>query len=225
MDPKIILLVRNFNRPEYLENTLKSLLLSDIDKCHQRYIYDDGSNDPMVNEILNNDSYINHENKQFAVIRNEQNVGCRKSFTDALNYIKQNNNDFDFILTLDNDVVVKPDLVSVMLSEYMKASDKFNTNNILFTGFNCKNAHLTMIENNDTYYTKSTCGAVNWFFHKTLFDFIIENWNINLDWGVNHAMNSQNWPMCCVTKSVVNHVGYFGLNSNGNCDIDTDFDK
>jgi hypothetical protein len=37
-------------------------------------------------------------------------------------------------------------------------------------------------------------------------------------------MNKNNMPMCCLKKSVVNHVGYKGINSmNGRSDIDVNF--
>ena len=42
----IVFLIRSFNRPEYLKDTLTSVLKSDIDLCFKRYIYDDGSSDP-----------------------------------------------------------------------------------------------------------------------------------------------------------------------------------
>ena len=224
--PKIILLVRSYNRPEYLEPTLKSLLASDIDKCIKRYIYDDGSNDNTVNDILTNDEYINQENKQFTVIKNEQNVGCHQSFTNAMNYIKQNNAELDYVLIVDNDVVVKSNFVSVLCEEFMKASAKYETKNLLFTGFNCTNAHLNMIEDNGTYYRKQSCGAVNWFFHSSFIDFIILQWSTGSgvdDWRVINEMNRQNMPICCTKPSVVNHTGQFGLFSNGRCDTDCNF--
>lgn len=222
--PKIILLVRSYNRPEYLEPTLKSLLASDIDKCIKCYIYDDGSNDNTVNNILTNNDYINQENKQFTVVKNEQNVGCKQSFINAMNYIKQNNKDFDYVLMVDNDVIVKSNFVSILCEEFMKASTKYDTKILLLTGFNCTNAHLNMIEDNGTYYRKQSCGAVNWFFHSSFIDFAILHWLTgDHDWGVINEMNKQNMPICCTKQSIINHIGKFGLHAYGDCDTDCHF--
>ena len=73
----IIFLVRSHNRPEYLLETLRSTLLADIDLCTKRYIYDDGSKDTDTLYLLSNPSYINVKGKEFKVILNESNRGCR----------------------------------------------------------------------------------------------------------------------------------------------------
>ena len=51
---QIILLIRSYNRPEYLQKTLSSVLLSDIDICVKRYIFDDCSNDDNTIQLLSN---------------------------------------------------------------------------------------------------------------------------------------------------------------------------
>ena len=40
-NPKILFLMRSYNRPEYLSKTLKSLQKSDINSCFKKIIYDD----------------------------------------------------------------------------------------------------------------------------------------------------------------------------------------
>ena len=49
---KIILLVRSYNRPVYLEQTLQSLAKSDIDLCTKRYIFDDYSTNKKLLKYL-----------------------------------------------------------------------------------------------------------------------------------------------------------------------------
>ena len=44
-NPKILFLLRSYNRPEYLEKTLQSLDQSDVYKCYKKIIYDDCSDD------------------------------------------------------------------------------------------------------------------------------------------------------------------------------------
>jgi len=218
---ELVLLVRSFNRPEYLKITLDSLLKSDIDKCIKRYIYDDGSRNNETLEILSNDEYINVPNKEFIVIK-ESNLGCRLSYCNALNYIKNDNinNTNYYICTVDNDVIVRQNFLEDLYTNYQKAFSIFNTYNLLFTGFNPTNAHQNKLVDYDTFYTKKTCGGVNFFFHVEFIDFIIDNWRIGMDWSVVHKMIQQKYILCCLKKSVINHVGKFGVNSNGNQDRD-----
>jgi len=221
---KIILLIRSYNRPEYFEKTLKSVLDADIDLCIKRYIYDDGSDDETTINLLTNNEYINVNKKEFYVIRSV-NEGCKISYIKALEYIKNDNTDLSnyLICTIDNDIIAKPNFISILINEYINAYNKYLTFDILLTGFNPKNAHVNMIEDNGSFYRKSSCGGVNFVFHINFIDFIISGWNLFLDWGVVDEMNRQDMPICCLKKSVINHFGYFGLNSNGYADNDSEF--
>jgi len=59
----IVLLVRSYKRSHYLEQTLASLLESDIDICSKRYIYDDGSpEDDKAIQILKDPAFIKRNN-------------------------------------------------------------------------------------------------------------------------------------------------------------------
>ena len=162
----IILLVRSYNRPEYLQQTLLSLLKSDINLCMKRYIYDDGSDNKDVETILNNKTNTNVKNKEFIVIKNKENRGCRLSYTDALQYIKNDNITYSnyTICTLDNDVIVKNNFISELNKYYNITLKVFNTYNILLTGFNPSNAHLNKLKQYNGFYTKETIGRYKFSF-------------------------------------------------------------
>jgi cellulose synthase/poly-beta-1,6-N-acetylglucosamine synthase-like glycosyltransferase len=219
----IVLLIRSYNRFEYLEQTLKSVLESDIDLCYKRYIYDDASDDGKVNEILMNNNYVNVPGKEFIVIKEYINLGCKFSYIKALEFIENNNDKDDLLIcTIDNDVIVKPDFISIILNEYENIFNNYKSHDVLITGFNPTNAHLNMIEDFGSYYRKETCGGVNFIFHIKFLDFIKTFWEENLDWGINWAMKDRGMPLLCLKKSVVNHVGLYGLNSEGESRIDQD---
>jgi len=221
---EIILLIRSYNRPEYLKKTLESLLNSNINKCSKRYIYDDYSTDIKTLNILNDTKYINKPSKEFIVIKNKINKGCKISYCDALNLIKKENiNKKYFICTLDNDVIVKSNFLEELHINYMKALSIFKNNKILFTGFNPTNAHCNKLSDHNTFYRKKSFGGVNYFFHVDLIDYIINWWMINYDHGVNENMMKNNFPLCCLKKSVINHYGQYGLNSFGHYDFDKNF--
>jgi glycosyltransferase involved in cell wall biosynthesis len=65
---KVALLVRSYNRPDYLRDTLDSLIRADIDICCERLIYDDCSSDPEVVRVLTDPTRVSVLGKEFSVI-------------------------------------------------------------------------------------------------------------------------------------------------------------
>lgn len=228
----IVLLIRSYNRAEYLEKTLKSILKSDINLCKKRYIYDDGSDNTETVNILNNEKYVNVNSKEFEVILNDKNVGCKQSYINALIYLKEKHSNDCLICTLDNDVNVKSNFISEIVNKYMEAYNFYNHNKILFTGFNSSNTHnkknIDYKENSqfENFYRKTSMGAVNFIFHYNFIDEIISAWSKRVDWGVNKYMNDKNYPMLCFKKSILNHIGENGLwSKNGRYDHDKDYEN
>ena len=210
---KIILLIRSYNRPHYLKKTLDSLLDSDIDLCYKRYIYDDGSDKETIN-ILENNNYINLKNKEFIVIK-DKNTGVKQSYLNALNFIKNTHKDIInyYICTLDNDLIVKNNFISVLYKEYNNGFNLFKHNNILLTGYNTKTHAISKNMPRYNFCRKITCGGINYFFKSQFLDFIIYGWEYDLDWGVCRKMRKCGYPLLCLKKSVINHIGTEGLNS------------
>ena len=137
------------------------------------------------------------------------------SYVEALDYMKRDNPDMDYIVnTVDNDVEVKPNFIQTSMDEYYKASLHYDKN-VLMTGFNSSNSHKNSIESLDTFYRKSSCGGVHFIFHSDLLDIVSDGWKTNDDWGVNHACNQLGIPICCLHHSIVNHIGRVGLFSSG----------
>lgn len=224
---EIVLLIRNYNRPEYLKKTLNSILKSDIDLCKHRYIFDDGSNDDKTLELLKDKDYISQNKKEFEVLFNDENVGCSKSFVNALNYLKEKYEHTNtLICTIDNDVEVKPHFINTLKNAYLKAKENFHHQNMILTGFNPSNAHLNKINENedDDFYQKISIGAVNYFFHISFIDNIINSWpkRPSGDWGVIRFMRKNNYPVLCLKKSVLNHIGEIGIFSKGKHSYDHD---
>lgn len=218
---KVSLLIRSYNRPSYLQKTLESVLESDIDNCFERIIYDDGSDNPEIQNILNNIHYVKRKNKEFKIIQSSNNQGCKISYIQALDCISPES---DYICTIDDDVIVKYDFIKQLKEGYKKGYEIYKTNEMLLTGFNPTNSHLNCIEKYDFIYRKTSCGAINWFFHKNFKKYIIDNWKISLDWGIINKMKVDNYPLICLNKSAVNHIGTYGINSsNYRFDVDKNF--
>ena len=227
----IVLLIRSYNRPEYLEKTLESVLKSDINLCIKRYIYDDGSDNNDTISILNNEKYVNVNSKEFKVIFNDSNVKCKQSYIDALTYLKEKHSNDCLICTIDNDVNVKSSFIQEITDKYTEAFNFYNHRKILFTGFNSSNTH----KNNKNYeenshfkdfYRKTSMGGVNFIFHSSFIDEIVTSWSGRVDWGVVKYMNNNNYPMLCFKKSILNHIGEIGIWSRkGRYDHDKDFNN
>lgn len=219
---RVAFLIRSYERPEYLRETLTSVLQSDIDLCAGRYIYDDCSKDPSVHNILNDPLFTKVPGKEFVVITGNQRMGCEHAYIAALSSIHE---DYDYICTIDNDVHVKPNWIQTFLNTYDDAFATFHTRQMLVTGFNPSNAHKNIRERYDTFYRKRSCGGVSYFFHTEFKKYIMTNWSKRLDWGVCDAMHRDNLPLVCVHQSIVQHIGKHGINSHGgnHYDHDTSF--
>lgn len=220
-EPKICLLIRSYNRPEYLQKTINSILKSDYKMCKKCIIYDDGSSDNETKKIL--EKY----EKDFIVIKNK-NKGIKHSFIDALRFIKNNTN-CDYICTIDNDCLVNKDFIKKLYNTYKKIKLENKLKYILLTGFNCthngKNSCIHKIVNmKNGYAEKTSCGGINLFFHKNLINNIIIWWNKNLDWGIVRELKKNNGKIFTTIPSVVQHIGTNGTwSKNDKYDFASDF--
>lgn len=207
--PLIVLLVRSYNRPNYLKETLKSLIQSDIHTCSKRIIFDDCSDDPQVYEILHDPLLVNVPGKEFEIMYPTKNLGCKRSYLEAITRLPN----CDYICTVDNDVHVADSFINLLLTTYEDAFDVYKTRNMLVTGFNPTNAHQTCIKQHTTFYTKHVCGGINYFFHYDFKKYILEQWANNNDWGVSNNMFSKKYPLVCLNTGVIQHIGQIGLHS------------
>ena len=175
--PKILLLMRSYNRPEYLSKSLESLGKSDINICYKKFIYDDKSNKPTID-------ILKKYEKDYEVIYNNKNYK-QKSMVKFLNLIQSKNIDFEYICYVDNDVEVKSNFIETCYNifELIKREQKMPNDKILLTGFNSDRTHKT-IKSFDKYVEKNTIGGIHMFFHKSLLNDIKLWWDKNKDWGV-----------------------------------------
>lgn len=219
---KIIILIRSFNRPNYLKKTLKSLFKSNISKVNKIYIYDDKSKNKETIEILNS-----LKDKRIKVIKGKKNYGVNKSFVYFLKIIKYKHKKKTLIITIDNDVVMKKNWINILYNAFIKAKKYYKSNKILLTGFNSTIAHSNTYKNRyystkKLFYRKKSIGGVNLVFDISFLNFIINIWNKGADWGIVNKMIKLNYPILCLNKSVINHIGKYGTWSSPN---DYNFDK
>ena len=207
---KVLFLMRNYNRPEYLKNTLYHLDNSDIDQCFKKIIYDDASNDKEVLKLLNN-----YKNK-YDIIFNSKNYK-QKSMVKFLDIIeKKYNTNYDFICYLDNDAIVKKDFIKKCIEtfELIKKEQKLPNNKILLTGFNTSNHKIS--KTFDNYHIKESIGGIHMFFHKSLLKDINKWWAYKKDWGIVEKLKEEGGLIFCTRPSVIQHIGKIGDHSKNN---------
>jgi hypothetical protein len=224
----VTLLVRSYDRPHYLSQTINSMLQSDIGRCKDRIIYDDGSKNQETLAILQNIAREGGE-KKFKVQYNTTNVGCYQSYPAALDFIQslQSYDANGYTCIIDNDVVVKSTFISQLFDVFQDAARKLNSRNIVLSGFNPDNAHnkSAVIQQFKTFHVKRSVGAVCYLFSNHMIELIRSAWRKKEDWGVNDILfKLPNHFLCCVNSSLVNHVGEIGLHSSrGRFDSDSKF--
>lgn len=208
---KILLLVRSYNRPDFLKATLNSLVKSDIDHCVRRMIYDDGSSDKRVKNLLTQPELIKVPGKEFRVVRGKKNLGCKKSFLKALH--KANLKGIHMICSIDNDVLVRPNWIQTQIKVWKQARCQLRKPPRLLTGFNPSNAHLKILSRHKGFVCRESCGAVHWFFPKSMVPFIKKHWRRAVDWGVVRKMERRGMPLIGIIPGCVQHVGSYGLHA------------
>jgi len=188
---KVAVCVPTFNRHEYLHETLTSLLES-LNGFEMLIITDDGSIDKRVFAVID-EKLKNYQNK---IIIKHPNFGIAQSLKIAIDSCK----DYDVIITLDSDFIVKKDFVKKLVSAVLTNPDT------IITGFNA-NSHP--IERRGEYVTKKTIGGGNLAFTwktylKHIRPCLIDNmW----DWRMCDSVNKENERFLCFSPSICQHIG------------------
>ena len=226
---KIILLIRSYNRANYLKKTLISLFKSDLTRVNKIFIYDDKSNDKNTIKILKNIKKYNIYNKNIKIIKGKKNYGVNKGYIYPLKIIKSKYKKNTLVITIDNDIIMKKKWINILYDAYHKAEKFYKTKKILLTGFNCSNQHINTFNNyyyskKKLYYRKKTIGGCNFVFNISFINFIIKQWNFGTklfknkpyaaDWAVINKMQKLKYPILCLNKSVINHIGKNGTFSS-----------
>lgn len=220
------ILICCYNRPEYLEKTLESLKLTDLNDSIV-YIIDDNSNNIDTINLIKNFDMPNVVVKKE---RNNVNLGITKSLEKGFTYLYSH---CEYLTNLDSDVILKPNWLSALSDVHTEGKKTFpNAKNLIISGFNCTSTCYHKIQETiKNFHVKKTIGGVNTFFHKSFFkDYVHvlrttnKNKNIGWDWNLCDYCDIKNIPILVSNPSVVQHIGFTGLNSDGSrADVAEDF--
>lgn len=212
---KITLLIRSYKRPEYLKECLKSLKKVDLDFFYQKIILDDNSQDLKLIPIYEEFNSLGFNIK--VNLSNEK----QNSFVSCLELVSEEN---DYILYLDNDMIVKPDFHFKLLDTYLEIKEnlKLTNDKILLTCFDVKKHKI--IKRHKNYNEKKTIGGANMFFHNCLLDDFKKWWLFHEDWGICKGLKNKGGKIFSTKKSYSQHIGKIGYHSsNKNYDISETF--
>lgn len=212
IEGEIGIVLPTYNRPEYLEITLSSLAVSNLSNCVLVMI-DDNSDDDTIDIIKQFDMDI-------PTIKVFKNKNKNMYHSLILGWEILNKLGCTYFCNIDADVMVRPDWIGTLVSTYNLFDNK-----ILLTGFNTtKNGHDN-IDETDSYYEKLTVGGVNLFFHKDRYEEFKPIMTDRMwDYNLSYYCKNNNIKLISTKPSVVQHIGYYGLNANpDNFDYAYDF--
>lgn len=205
----VLFLMRSYNRPEYLKDTLASIAQSDMaEYCSRRIIYDDASTDALVRGILNDykDTY--------EFLLHCQNLR-QKSMVALLDYVRENvdPSTYDHICYLDSDATVRADWLRICNWTYeeIQRKQELPTDKFVLTGFNTVNHPIETVYKG--YARKKSIGGIHMYFHRDMLQKIRDWWDINRDWGVVDGLKAEGGQLYCCYPGVVQHIGKYGDNS------------
>lgn len=222
-DYKFGCVISTYNRPELVASTFRSINKSFIPDDLLFIVVDDASS-------IETDVELNHDR---IYIKKHKNLGVANSLVMGWDILELLG--IDYFINLDSDVEVSRNWLSALLNAFQSYEGK-----CVVTGFDGTN-HMSKCENNFLR-NKKSIGGINLFFHKSLYrslrpaltsfdarfssiNEIVRSQNSygtnpkvhpeynGWDWGVCVFCETQLIRMLCTKPSVVQHVGYYGMNS------------
>ena len=204
-----------YNRPQFLEDTLKSLAESDLTNSIICIIDDCSSNSKTI-ELINN-FYI--PGVKIIKKRNSKSIGISKSLSNGFEIVYHL---AEYLTNIDSDTIMKKDWLNKLKTTYKEVKETIlDVNDVIITGFNCTNCkNHPIIKTYDKFNIKRSIGGVNMFFRKQLYPELFKNalrvgfngWDLKV---IQKARNINILPIATI-PSVIQHIGSTGLNSKKN---------
>lgn len=209
------IVVTTWNRPEYLQPCLESLVRSELSNAVVLLV-DDASDDPKTRGLLNafdlQTPVVKIRKKDRTLMHVSldigwcflQNLGCR------------------YLSNLDADAIVRRDWFTRLRSLF--ESLPYPADHTVLSGFNRSNSPC-ILEQHDGFLRKSRMGGINYFFTPQFYAKVRHlmfnsNWDSHIQYMCGTERASEYYMVCC-KPSVVQHIGMKGLNSGTNSPFDT----
>lgn len=200
-----------FNRPKYLRETLASLKASDLRDAIV-VIVDDCSTDRETLSLL--DELDLGETPLFK-FSHRKNSGVLSGLLTGFKFLQRN---VKYVLNIDSDVIMNSHWLNALESTYQTINDP----NIILTGFNTR-SHPN-IKCSQMWCEKASMGGLNFFMSSEFYETRFSRWFdgqdrldrkvwSNWDSSVGQEMRRHNFKLYATKPSVLQHIGFDGLNS------------
>lgn len=191
---KVALLICTYNRPEYLRECLWSLERADLSRVDTIWVVDDCSTNTETISLIKGFK-CDH------VMTAPTNNGIKKSLINGYESLFF---EYEIIINLDSDAIVRPDFVNQLLDNYVGG---------ILTGFHSvtKNANGTdrhkILREEAGLYVKQSVGGINMCINKEAYEKYVKpalfgpgNWDHNACINAGYAY--------CLKESVIQHIGF-----------------
>lgn len=209
---KIGILIVAYNRPDYLQQCLDSLIASEIPPGTIILLLDDCSTDTQVGKIIAEakGKLFHVENIKYCAVRNPINWGIRGCLECGIETLF--NVGCDVVINLDGDAIVKPEFINRLVD----LKNKHPTN--IVSGFNAISTVNPIITQHDDCCVKGYANGINMCFDNDRYKkYIKPALNIIGNWDYNTSLNcrAHDLPFYVTTPSVVQHIGLISSMGHG----------
>ena len=211
---KVGIVITTFNRPEYLSTTFQSLKESCLNEKLpfevELVIVDDCSDNEETKKLIDK---FELQHIQVTKYTKNTNSGVFNSLKEGFDYILTKG--CDVLMNLDSDVIVKKDFLIKLKTAFDSLTFE------ILTGYNSK-SHISL-KHGDNHVQKKTLGGINMVFSPRTYMEIVRPCfrDTKFDWYISACVEK----IIALSPSVIQHIGYNGMNSlnNEKFDISVDF--
>ncbi len=199
-----------YNRPEYLKQTLDSLLKCNFPLDTHLVISDDHSTDPDTINMLN--SIHSTNNLDIQILRRPHTLRCDRNMVETMKYCFSKTDD-KYLITIDSDVIFNKEWMNKLLQGY--CSIPINIPIAGVTAFNVTETHPILNPNfNDLLFEKVNIGGFCAMINR---DLLLDNLRVDQwDWAYVDKAQSKGYRFFSLNKSYVQHIGQHGKSVGGN---------
>lgn len=203
------LVITSYERYEYLQQCLQSVAKSDFPADMTAIIVDDCSKDKRVRELLNGFSF----SIPTEIIFNKRRKGNQKNIINAFDRFVFRR--YELLMNLDNDAIVKPDWIKVLLRLHEKYPER------IVSGFDTQRHKAKKYFSNHVF--KESIGGINMLLTAELYQNFLRRTLMNYhywDWRMSRLRKSD---FVVARPSMVQHIGSISTLGHRGADYSTTF--
>jgi glycosyltransferase involved in cell wall biosynthesis len=212
----MIFVMTTYNRPEFLKQTLESLMPMGTFPSDKFYIYDDAS-EPAIHKMLY-EFEEKFDDPNLKIIVRPQHLGIHFNCTRSL-YEAMEENNSDFVFNIDSDTIFHPEW-SWRLRQFQRCLEEAKAPIGALSLFNTR-SHPAFNNFNIDILIKVSVGGFGCLFRREPMKALVDK-NIDKDWDWAYLEEAKKMGLkfYCSKLSYLEHIGTVGVNSGTGAYID-----